>query len=143
MVNKFLINLVVEYGARIGKSVFKAYQQAVNSPGAQQSGFGKVAQETFGRFVVKPMTRSEAFQILSIEETTEVDPTKIMERFETLFVKNMPDRGGSFYLQSKIYFAKEHIMQDFPAEMNASKFNPDESEAAQETESNKDDAKKN
>ena len=36
----------------------------------------------------------------------------------------MPDKGGSFYLQSKIYFAKEHIMQDFPSDLNVSKFNP-------------------
>jgi hypothetical protein len=38
----------------------------------------------------------------------------------------MPDKGGSFYLQSKIYFAKEHIMQDFPPDDNVSKFNPSE-----------------
>jgi len=43
-------------------------------PGAQSTGFGKVASETLGRFVTKPMTRSEACQILSIEETPDVDP---------------------------------------------------------------------
>ena len=36
----------------------------------------------------------------------------------------MPAKGGSFYLQSKIYFAKEHLMQDFPPELNQSQFNP-------------------
>jgi hypothetical protein len=48
-------------------------------PGAQQSGFGKVAQETFGRFTTRPMTRDEALKILSIEETAEIDPKKVME----------------------------------------------------------------
>ncbi len=33
-------------------------------------------------------------------------------------------KGGSFYIQSKIYWAKEHIMQDFPKELNVSKWNP-------------------
>ena len=31
MVNKFLFNLALEYGARVGKSVFNAYQRVVNS----------------------------------------------------------------------------------------------------------------
>ncbi len=31
MVNKFLMNLVFEYGARVGKSVFNAYNRVVNS----------------------------------------------------------------------------------------------------------------
>ena len=31
MVNKFLLNLALEYGARVGKSVFNAYQRVVNS----------------------------------------------------------------------------------------------------------------
>ncbi len=31
MVNKFLFNLVIEYGARVGKSVFNAYQRVVSS----------------------------------------------------------------------------------------------------------------
>ena len=47
-----------------------------------------------------------------------------MERFNNLFEKNLPEKGGSFYLQSKIYFAKEFLMQDFPVELNESKFNP-------------------
>ena len=41
-----------------------------------------------------------------------------------MFEKNNPDKGGSFYIQSKIYFAKEHLMQDFPPELNKSQFNP-------------------
>ena len=34
------------------------------------------------------------------------------------------EKGGSFYVQSKIYFAKEHLMSEFPADLNKSKFNP-------------------
>lgn len=43
----------------------------------------------------------------------------------------MPEKGGSFYIQSKVYFAKEFIMQDFPPELNMSKYNPNESDAAE------------
>jgi len=31
-----------------------------------------------------------------------------------MFQKNDPSKGGSFYLQSKIWCAKEEIMKDFP-----------------------------
>ena len=47
-----------------------------------------------------------------------------MERFDTLFEKNMPEKAGSFYIQSKVFFAKEFLMQDYPIQFNHSKFNP-------------------
>ena len=58
--------------------------------------------------VMKPMTRDESLKILGIEADIEddVDPKNVMERFDFLFEKNSSDRGGSFYIQSKIYFAK-------------------------------------
>lgn len=43
-----------------------------------------------------------------------------MERFDTLFEKNAAEKGGSFYIRSKIFFAKEHLMQDWPPELNVS-----------------------
>ena len=42
------------------------------------------------------------------------------QRFETLFEKNSPEKGGSFYIRSKIYFAKNQLMKDFPAELDIS-----------------------
>mmetsp|Transcript_4767 Transcript_4767/g.4498 ORF Transcript_4767/g.4498 Transcript_4767/m.4498 type:complete len:80 (-) Transcript_4767:25-264(-) len=49
---------------------------------------------------------------------------------------------SSFYLQSKVYFAKEFLMQDHPVELNVSKYNPDqdggeEAEAEQAEEGDK------
>ena len=38
---------------------------------------------------------------------TDVD--HVLERFKTLFDKNDPTKGGSFYLQSKILRARERI----------------------------------
>ena len=72
------------------------------------------------------MTRTEACQILNIDEAGEgtepVDYKEVLERFEVLFEKNSVDNGGSFYLRSKIYFAKEHLMQDWPEDLNVTKF---------------------
>jgi hypothetical protein len=38
---------------------------------------------------------------------------------------NDPNKGGSFYIQNKVYYAKEFLMQDFPQEENVSIYNPD------------------
>ena len=81
--------------------------------------------------MTNPMTREESVRILGIENTIndikdDIDPKLIMDKFDDLFARNDPEKGGSFYLQSKIYFAKEFLMQDFPPELNISKFNPAE-----------------
>ena len=62
-------------------------------------------KESMGSMIKTPMTRDEALKILNIdsEESDEgelVDPEakQIMDRFETLFEKNQPERGGSFYI---------------------------------------------
>jgi mitochondrial import inner membrane translocase subunit TIM16 len=68
------------------------------------------------------------------ENMHSVEHEKVMERFETLFEKNLPEKGGSFYIQSKIYFAKEFLMQDFPEELNKSRFNPGSEAAEPESE---------
>ena len=75
-----------------------------------------------GAIVNRPMTKEEACKILEIEAEIddEMDHKVIMERFDTLFEKNLPEKGGSFYIQSKIYFAKQHLMMDFPSEFDES-----------------------
>ena len=79
--------------------------------------------------MTSPMTRDESVKILGIETALknikdDIDPEDIMTRFDDLFSKNNPEAGGSFYLQSKIFFAKEFLMQDHPSELNISKYNP-------------------
>lgn len=68
-----------------------------------------------------------------VAEGEDLDPENIMERFNKLMEKNTLEKGGSFYLQSKIYFAKEHLMADFPADLNQSPYNPDASAAEEES----------
>ena len=72
-------------------------------------------KESMGALIKTPMTRTEACQILNIEDSEEaqndpVDHKLIMERFDVLFEKNSAEKGGSFYIRSKIFFAKEHLM---------------------------------
>ena len=64
-----------------------------------------------------------------------------MERFETLFEKNAMEKGSSFYIQSKIYFAKEFLMQDYPVELNMSQYNPDPNQKPEEDQEEQQEAK--
>ena len=119
----------------------KAYAKVTaSSGGGAASGAGSQSfakmKENMGMLAGRPMTRSEAMLILNLAEEEEekkgeefpeetLDPKEIMQRFDTLIEKNQIEKGGSFYVQSKIYWAKEHLMQEFPASENVSVWNPD------------------
>lgn len=57
------------------------------------------------------MTLNEAVQILNTKppQDGKVDMEEVMDRFKRLFDANDPQKGGSFYLQSKILRARERI----------------------------------
>lgn len=54
----------------------------------------------------KEMTEEEARLILGL---TKESFEKLSENYERLYKANDPTKGGSFYLQSKIYRAKEFL----------------------------------
>ena len=55
------------------------------------------------------MSLEEAKQILNVNE---LDPDSVQKSYEHLFGVNDKTKGGSFYLQSKVYRAKERIDQE-------------------------------
>lgn len=55
------------------------------------------------------MTLEEAKQILNIDT---LEAEKVAKNYEHLFSVNDKSKGGSFYLQSKVYRAKERIDQE-------------------------------
>lgn len=62
------------------------------------------------------MNEGEAMQILNMDKTSM--STEAVERnFKKYFEANDPKKGGSFYLQSKVFRAKEAL--DFEAQRNA------------------------
>lgn len=56
------------------------------------------------------MTVEEAYLILGLEKGS--PKTKVAETFQKQFERNDPEKGGSFYLQSKIYNAKECLLKE-------------------------------
>jgi mitochondrial import inner membrane translocase subunit TIM16 len=57
------------------------------------------------------LTLDEACRILNVKtpQGGEANLETVMERFKRLFDLNDPQKGGSFYLQSKILRARERI----------------------------------
>lgn len=51
----------------------------------------------------------EAQQILNIDK---LSPEEVISKYEHLFNINDKSKGGSFYLQSKVFRAKERIDQE-------------------------------
>lgn len=55
------------------------------------------------------MTLEEAQQILNVNK---VDPEEAQKSYDHLFEVNDKAKGGSFYLQSKVFRAKERIDEE-------------------------------
>ncbi|EPE07207.1 cochaperone pam16 [Ophiostoma piceae UAMH 11346] len=111
-----LITQVVVIGSRVlGRAFSEAYKQANASSkharaAAKNGGSGRSTLSS-------GMTLDEAAQILNVAKPpaknsgaiNEYNMEEVMERFKRLFDSNDPQKGGSFYLQSKVLRARERI----------------------------------
>mmetsp|Transcript_4954 Transcript_4954/g.5714 ORF Transcript_4954/g.5714 Transcript_4954/m.5714 type:complete len:131 (-) Transcript_4954:338-730(-) len=61
-----------------------------------------------GVFSKNKISVDEALMVLNIGKS-EVKPELIQKQFDKYFAANAVEKGGSFYLQSKIYRAKEQL----------------------------------
>ncbi|CAL5868493.1 uncharacterized protein PFLUO_LOCUS2719 [Penicillium psychrofluorescens] len=105
-----IVTQVVVTGARVfGRAFAEAYKQAQAS--------GKYAAQNKGKsgggFTSSSLTLDEACKILNVKPPNggagEASLEPVMERFKKLFDINDPQKGGSFYLQSKILRARERL----------------------------------
>ncbi|EFX00583.1 cochaperone pam16 [Grosmannia clavigera kw1407] len=116
-----LITQVVLIGSRVlGRAFTEAYRQANASSQyarAQAKAGGAVGGGATGRANLSTgMTLDEAVQILNVPRpppasagARDYNMEEVMGRFRRLFDANDPQKGGSFYLQSKVLRARERI----------------------------------
>src|SRR5690606_24509682 len=71
------------------------------NPAAAQAGSSAISSS---------LTVDEACKILHVGKQTTKE--EVMERYKRLFDANDPKKGGSFYLQSKIYRARERLEKE-------------------------------
>jgi len=111
---KLLAQIVVPVVAVLARALPAAYAQALQN--ARKSGVNaaEAAAPVFG----KRISRSEALQVLNLTEAEASSPEAIQKQFEKYFAANDVSKGGSFYLQSKIYRANE-LLTEFQNEKRA------------------------
>ncbi|BES99275.1 Mitochondrial import inner membrane translocase subunit [Nesidiocoris tenuis] len=87
--------------ARAVRQEWAASQEAAKRAGGGQRGANRAAANSR-----TGMTLEEAQQILNVDK---LDPEEVKKRYEHLFAINDKSKGGSFYIQSKVFRAKERI----------------------------------
>ncbi|CAF1081186.1 unnamed protein product [Didymodactylos carnosus] len=111
LLKNFLIQIAILGAQVIGRAFSKALRQELQySQTATQS--GKTTARTVQADRVAGMSLQEAKQILNISAEESIDVEKLKAKYDYLFKINDKTKGGSFYLQSKIYRANERIEQE-------------------------------
>ncbi|KAJ8962403.1 hypothetical protein NQ318_018387 [Aromia moschata] len=98
---------VIYHGAKIFlKSVHKSVLQEIelSKEAARIRYRDRAAEITPGE--PEQMSLNEALRILNVEQ---LNPEQIDRQYKYLFEANSKNQGGSFYLQSKIFRAKERL----------------------------------
>ena len=89
----------------VGKAAVQAYQQALQN--AKSPGASNAVKQA----VTKRMEYGQALEVLNIEREA-ITVKFVKEQYEKFYNLNDPTKGGSFYLQSKIFRAKESIFDE-------------------------------
>uniref|UniRef100_A0A093UQ71 Mitochondrial import inner membrane translocase subunit TIM16 n=1 Tax=Talaromyces marneffei PM1 TaxID=1077442 RepID=A0A093UQ71_TALMA len=111
--HRILTTLVVTGTRVFGRAFAEAYKQAsASSKYATEMKKGNVTGAS--TYASNGLTLDEACKILNVKPPQaaagrEAQLESVMERFKKLFDINDPEKGGSFYLQSKILRARERI----------------------------------
>jgi len=110
MAHRILTQIVLTGTRVFGRAFAEAYRQAAASSkyaGQAKKGNGSVSNTVAS----SGLTLEEACKILNVKPPMagEAHMETVMERFKKLYDLNDPNKGGSFYLQSKVLRARERI----------------------------------
>ncbi|KYK60247.1 mitochondrial import inner membrane translocase subunit TIM16 [Drechmeria coniospora] len=112
MAHRFVITAFLTGSRILGRSFMAAYKQAQASSQYQRAQGKAGGVGASGRASLSSgMTLDEACRILNVKPPAngQANIEEVLERYKRLFDANDPQKGGSFYLQSKIVRAKERF----------------------------------
>jgi len=119
--------------ARALKQEYQASQQAAagrRSGGRGSSGSdGATDSKTAAENMRLGLSTEEARQILNV--TPESTPEEIQKKYDHLFSLNDKAKGGSFYIQSKVYRAKERLDNEMKMKADTGEKGESSSKSAQ------------
>ncbi|CAM9895311.1 unnamed protein product, partial [Scytosiphon promiscuus] len=99
---RIIAQLAVASAGIVSRAFVSAYSQAVHNARTGTLESAKAMSRT------SKLSTLEAMQILNLQKG-EMKPDLIKKRYDQYFEINDPDKGGSFYLQSKVFRAKEAL----------------------------------
>ena len=126
MSGKILAQLIIGLTSAGSRVFVAAYQQALSN--AKRGGGTAAAGGAAINAMRGKMQSGEAKEILNLQDLKEIDEIIVEEKFKKMYDLNSPDSGGSFYLQSKIFRAKEALFRDMKLEVENPLDQPEEGE---------------
>jgi import inner membrane translocase subunit TIM16 len=108
MSGKIIAQIVIAGVQVFSKAFGLAYQQALKNAKSGPGAASAAAAASRG----SKMAVDESLQVMNISraELAATDATaKLSEKYTRMFEANDPENGGSFYLQSKVFRAKEAL----------------------------------
>ncbi|KAI5291559.1 mitochondrial import inner membrane translocase subunit TIM16 [Ascosphaera aggregata] len=120
MAHRLIAQIVLTTGRVFGRAFAEAYKQA--NAASKYAKANPNAAKGGSNLASSGITLEEACQILNVKppQGGQANLEQVTERFKKLFDLNDPEKGGSFYLQSKILRARERIEAEVrTAERNA------------------------
>ncbi|CVK99703.1 probable mitochondria-associated signaling protein [Fusarium fujikuroi] len=111
--HKFVVTAFLTGSRILGRSFVAAYKQA-QAASAYQRAQAKAGNPSAGASLSSGMTLDEACKILNVKPPAggQANVEEVLSRYKRLFDANDPQKGGSFYLQSKIVRAKERFERE-------------------------------
>ena len=112
---RFIAQIIVLGGQIIGKAFTQALRQEFQAGNAARRAAGSAGEgnKQAAKNSLMGMTLEEAMQILNVKE---LEAEKVDKNFKYLFDMNDKKKGGSFYLQSKVFRAKERLDEELKGE---------------------------
>ncbi|KAL5012279.1 hypothetical protein ScPMuIL_010830 [Solemya velum] len=106
---KYIAQIIVAGTQVVGRAFARALKQEFNASqqAAAQAGGGRRGTKQATSDNLTGISIQEAKQILNVQDPS--DEEAIEKNFQHLFSVNEKNKGGSFYLQSKVVRAKERL----------------------------------
>ncbi|KAG6002592.1 mitochondrial import inner membrane translocase subunit TIM16 [Claviceps pusilla] len=114
MAHRFVFTAVLTGSRILGRSFLAAYKQAQAASQYQRAAAKAGGGSGVSASLSSGMTLEEACKILNVKPPTggQANVEEVLGRYKRLFDANDPQKGGSFYLQSKIVRAKERFERE-------------------------------
>lgn len=123
---KYIAQIIIAGSQIVARAFARAVKEeiAASQDAARRLGTNKTRAERLSN-VKMGITLEEAKQILNVDK---LEKEEINKQYQALFKANEMANGGSFYIQSKVFRAKERLDMEFSNPKSDQEANPDRKE---------------